>query len=217
VPALDWLAEHERGFRARGGGDELAVLGYSNWDRRLKLTRFLRYLNEEGLQFGYSLIDQPEQVPFNFFYTSNVSLARQRLLDEPFDEEFPYAAWEDIEAAYRLTRRGLRLVYQPSASVAHHHPTDFARFCRRQERAGYCAVVVWQRHPELGSFVGVGPDGPPPLPPRSLQWLREALVRTLQPFPLSTPRLWYETLRFHYVQGLKRAWRERIVEPGGAR
>ena len=40
VPASDWLAEHERGFRVRGGGDELAVLGYTNWDPRLKLTLF---------------------------------------------------------------------------------------------------------------------------------------------------------------------------------
>ncbi len=217
VPATNWLAEHERGFRSRGAGDELAVLGYTDWDPRLRLTRFLRYLNEEGLQFGYALIDRPEEVPFNFFYTSNISLARQRLLDEPFDEEFPYAAWEDIEASYRMARRGLRLVYQPSAFVAHNHATDFSRFCSRQERAGYCAVVFWQRHPELGSSVGVGPNGPPPLPPRGRQRLREALVRALQPFPLSMPRLWYEALRFHYVRGMMRAWRERVVEPGGVR
>lgn len=128
---------------------------------------------------------------------TNLGFAAGNNREEPFDERFPYAAWEDIEASYRMTRRGLRLVYQPSATVAHNHPTDFDRFCLRQERTGYCAVVFWQRHPELGQFVGAGPDGPPPLPPRGRQRLREALVRALQPFPVSTPRLWYEALRFH--------------------
>src|SRR5690606_27938976 len=120
---------------------------------------------EQGLQFGYALIDRPGDVPFNFFYTSNVSLARDRMLAAPFDEAFPYPAWEDIEAAYRLQRAGMRLVYAPQARTAHDHPTTFDRFATRQERAGYCGVVFALRHPELAGFVGVGPDGPPELPP----------------------------------------------------
>lgn len=217
VPVEEWLAGHDQGWRAYGGGDEIAVLGYTSWHPRMRTTAFLRYLNEEGLQFGYSLIDRPDDVPFNFFYTSNISLSRARLLADPFDVRFPYAAWEDIEAALRMTRAGLRIVYRPEARVLHDHPTDYDRFAARQERAGYCAVVFWQLHPELGSFVGVGPGGPPSLPSAARQRLREALVRSLQPFPLRMPRIWYEALRFHYVRGLERAWRERVLAAGGAR
>jgi hypothetical protein len=188
------------------------VIGYTAWHPRMRLTPFLRYINEHGLQFGYALIDDPEQVPFNFFYTSNVSLPRQLLVAEPFDLGFPYAAWEDIELSYRLHRRGLSMVYEPQARVAHLHPTDFDRFTGRQQKAGESAVVFFRLHPELGPFLGLSAEGPPPLPPRPRQRLREAVVRALQSLPVHTPKLWDEALRHHYIQGLWRGW---LRQPGG--
>lgn len=208
VPRADWLREHRRAHRERGDG-RIAVIGYTGWHPRMRRTRFLDYINEHGLQFGYALIDDREQVPFNFFYTSNLSLPRQFLLEEPFDEKFPYPAWEDIECSYRLARRGMRLVYEPAARVDHFHPTDLARFASRQEKAGYSAVVFHQRHPDLGPFLGLGPGGPPPLLPERAQRRREILARALQFLPVTLPRLWQETLRYHYIQGLHRGWRDR--------
>ena len=150
-------------------------------------------------------------MPFNFFYTSNVSLPRQLLLAEPFALGFPYPAWEDIELSYRLTRPepGMRMIYAPEATVAHDHPTSLGRFFERQEKAGYSAVVFYLLHEELGSFLGLGHDGPPPLPSRRRQRLREWLARTLQQLPIRTPRLWENVLRYHYVRGLHRGWRDR--------
>jgi glycosyltransferase involved in cell wall biosynthesis len=206
VPAVGWLAAHRAAHRRRGDPPNLAVLGCTGWHRRIRLNPFLRYINEHGLQFGYALIRDPEDVPFNFFYTSNLSLSRELLLAEPFDLRFPYAAWEDIEVAYRLKRRGLHLVYEPAASVAHDHPTDLARFAERQEKAGYCAVVFYRLHPELGPFLGIGPGGPPPLPPSGPHRLRSRLVRALQKWPVALPLVWEEVLRYHYIQGLHRAW-----------
>jgi len=209
VPSPGWLAAHHRAYRARDGTGALAVIGYTGWHPRLRLTPFLRYINEYGLQFGYALIEDPENVPFNFFYTSNVSVDRQLLLAEPFDLRFPYAAWEDIELSYRLQKRGLRLVYEPRATVAHDHPTDLQRFAARQEKAGYSAVVFHRLHPELGPFLGIGDAGPPPLPPGRRQRWREGLARVLQHAPISLPRLWEEVLRFHYIRGLHRGWCDR--------
>ena len=216
VPEPGWLAAHDRAWRQRGAAPELAVIGYTTWHPRIPASRFLRFLNEEGLQFGFSLIVDPEAVPFQFFYTSNLSVAREQLLREPFDERFPYPAWEDIENGYRLCRRGLRIVYEPRARVLHDHPTDFRRFALRQERAGYCAVVFWQRHPELGPFLGLSPAGPPPLAGARARRLRDGLVRALQSVPLVSRALWSAALRDHYVTGLHRGWRERVSTPGGA-
>ncbi|HEV7667835.1 MAG TPA: glycosyltransferase family 2 protein [Thermoanaerobaculia bacterium] len=208
VPAPGWLAAHRDAHR-RGGDDPLqAVIGYTGWHSRMRLNPFLRYINEHGLQFGYALIREPEDVPFNFFYTSNLSLARDLLRAEPFDLRFPYPAWEDIEVAYRMKKQGLRLSYENRARVAHDHPTDLARFAVRQEKAGYCAVVFYRLHPELGAFLGVAPEGPPPVPPEARQRRLEKLVRALQNWPLSLPKAWEEVLRFHYVKGLHRAWRQ---------
>lgn len=213
VPAPGWLAAHAEAHASRGAGQDLAVIGYTRWHPRVRVNPFLDYINEHGLQFGYALIGDRENVPFNFFYTSNLSLSRARLAAAPFDETFPYAAWEDIELAYRLSQspEGLRLVYERRAVVAHDHPTRFERFCTRQEKAGYSAVVFHRLHPELGDFLGVGPGGPPGLPSTGRQRLREGLARALQFLPVRTPRLWENALRYHYIAGLNRAWRERAA------
>lgn len=206
VPDGGWLAAHREAHRRHGDSPHVAVIGYTGWHKRMRLNPFLRYINEHGLQFGYALIQDPEDVPFNFFYTSNLSLHRDPLLAEPFDLRFPYPAWEDIEVSYRLKKRGLRLLYEKSATVAHDHPTDLARFASRQEKAGYCAVVFYRLHPELGPFLGLGPEGPPPMPPEGPQRWRESLVRSLQNLPISVPKLWEEVLRYHYIRGLHRGW-----------
>ncbi len=215
VPALGWLAAHREAHRRQGDDPLHAVIGYTGWHSRMRLNPFLRYINEHGLQFGYALIRDREEVPFNFFYTSNLSLARELLRAEPFDLRFPYPAWEDIEVAYRMKKKGLRLTYESRAVVAHDHPTDLARFAVRQEKAGYCGVVFYSLHPELGSFLGVGPDGPPPVPsPIRQRWL-ERLVRALQNWPVSLPKVWEEVLRFHYIMGLHRAWRHSVGSAQG--
>lgn len=216
VPSEGWLAVHGTAADSSEDAEGLAVLGYTGWHPRMRLNPFLRYINDYGLQFGYALIDDPEDVPFNFFYTSNISLPRRMLLEDPFDLAFPYAAWEDIELSYRLKKKGLRMVYRPEARVAHDHPTSLERFCQRQEKAGYSGVVFYLLHPELGSFVGVGPGGPPAAPSRRRQRWKERLARTLQRTPLRTPKLWEDVLRFYYIQGLHRGWRDRVKEPGGA-
>ena len=155
VPEPPLLSVHARAHRERGS-DHVAVLGYTTWPEERRVTPFLHHINEYGLQFGYGLIEDPESVPFNFFYTSNISLER-RWMEEAdlFDTTFPHAAWEDIEIAYRLTRRGLRIVYRPEAVARHHHDISFASFRRRQISSGESAAVFYQKHPELADFLGV--------------------------------------------------------------
>ena len=219
VPSPGWLrAHHQRRCAPADDRRPVAVIGYTAWHPRARLTPFLRYINEYGLQFGYALIEDPDDVPFQFLYTSNLSLERSTLLAEPFDETFPYPAWEDTELSYRLKeRRGLRLVYCAEARAEHDHPTDLRRFGVRQAKAGYCAVVFYRRHPELGAFLGLGPDGPPPRPPRWRHFGRELLARALQYTSFERPALWEEVLRYHYITGLQRGWREGAGLDGGER
>ena len=165
---------------------------------------------ESDVQFGYSIIEDSDDVPFNFFYTSNLSLSRRRLLEEPFDTGFPYPAWEDIEASYRLFRRGLRLVFEREAVALHHHPTSLGRFFDRQEKAGYSAVVFYQRHPELGPFLGLAASGPPEAPALLPQRLREWVAQALQFLPVRPAGLWESALRFHYIRGLRRGWQDHL-------
>jgi glycosyltransferase involved in cell wall biosynthesis len=155
VPEPALLAVHAESHRA-AGGETVAVLGYTTWPVERRVTPFLHHINEYGLQFGYGLIEDPESVPFNFFYTSNISLPRRLLEDAGhFDTTFPHAAWEDIELAYRLSKKGMKILYRPGAVARHHHDITFASFRHRQEKSGEAAAIFFEKHPELGGFLGV--------------------------------------------------------------
>lgn len=228
VPAPGWLAAHHRAQQddlarsIRAGGGCVGVIGRTDWHSRMRRTPFLDYINEHGLQFGFALIEDEDDVPFNFFYTSNLSIDREAMAAEPFDPAFPFAAWEDVEAGYRLAARGLRLLYRPEARVAHDHPTDLRRFAKRQYRAGYSAVVFFRRHEQLGPFLGFENGAPPPaggVRARAMQRLGEGLARTLQGLrlPVRTPRLWERTMRYHYLEGLRNGWSDGVgLDRGGA-
>jgi len=162
VPEPPLLSIHGR-THAERRAYPVAVLGYTTWPRGLRVSPFLHHINEYGLQFGYGLIRDSEAVPFNFFYTSNVSLPRELLLEVGlFDTSFPHAAWEDIEVAYRLMQRGMRMLYRASAVARHHHEITFASFRRRQEKAGEAAAIFYRKHPELGDFLAVPLARQPP-------------------------------------------------------
>lgn len=155
VPEPPLLSVHARAQEEATAGP-IAVLGYTTWPRERRVSPFLHHINEYGLQFGYRLIEDRESVPFNFFYTSNISIPRALLMEANlFDTSFPGAAWEDIEMAYRLTRQGLRIVYRPEAVARHHHDISFESFRNRQRRSGESAAVFYRKHPELGDFLGV--------------------------------------------------------------
>jgi len=140
---LDW---HERQPE-----DNVAVLGHIAWARGIRITPFLRWL-ERGAQFGYPLIQDHTDVPYRFFYSSNISLKRGFLLKHDlFDEDFRHAAFEDFELGYRLSKAGLRIMYDPKAVAYHDHVMDQKGFARRSRRAGEALRVVHRKHPELGS------------------------------------------------------------------
>jgi glycosyltransferase involved in cell wall biosynthesis len=205
VPEPGLLSVHGR-THAEPRPYPVAVLGYTTWPLDLKVSPFLHHINEYGLQFGYGLIEDPEAVPFNFFYTSNVSLPRELLVEAGlFDTSFPHAAWEDIEVAYRLMQRGMRMLYRPAAVARHHHDITFSSFRRRQEKAGEAAAIFYEKHPELGDFLAVAqartlPDRVPALQRLLPFWARLAERRELPGGRMAVDRV----LRDDYLRGLKR-------------
>ncbi len=216
VPEPGLLAAHARAH-AEPRAHPVAVLGYTTWPSDRRVSPFLHHINEYGLQFGYGLIENPESVPFNFFYTSNISLPRSLLRDAGlFDTTFPHAAWEDIEIAYRMMRMGMKIVYRPEAVARHYHDITFESFRRRQEKAGEAAAIFFEKHPELGDFLAV---------PQALQFKEEGRVRRgLLSRWASLCERWEipggrraldRVLQRDYLRGLSRALRRRGM-PGAA-
>jgi glycosyltransferase involved in cell wall biosynthesis len=204
VPEPEFLAEHARVHRTSGDDPLVAALGYTGWPREERVTAFMDYINDYGLQFGYKLIQDGETVPFNFFYTSNISIDRELLAAHPFDTTFPSAAWEDIELAYRLDALGLKIRYTARAVTRHHHPMSVDSFARRQYTVGKSGAIFFEKHPELGHFLGVYELRERTLASeRHLSWLRRR-ARLGEKFrPLARARVFETLMREHYLRGLR--------------
>jgi glycosyltransferase involved in cell wall biosynthesis len=204
VPEPGFLAQHARSHGDAGDDPHLACLGYTGWPAGERVTAFMDYINDFGLQFGYKLIRDGEIVPFNFFYTSNISIDRQLLGLEPFDTTFPAAAWEDIELAFRLDALGLKIRYNAQAVTRHYHPMTVDSFARRQYTVGRSGAIFYRKHPELAGFLGVHELETRTLAnDRHLAHLRRR-ARLGERFRLLATNRVFETLmREHYLRGLR--------------
>jgi glycosyltransferase involved in cell wall biosynthesis len=213
VPEPRFLAEHARTHRESASDPLTACLGHTGWPVGQRVTSFMDYINDYGLQFGYKLIADGEIAPFNFFYTSNISIERQLLRDHPFDTSFPSAAWEDIELAYRLDALGLKIHYNARAVTRHYHPMSVDSFARRQYTVGKSGAIFFRKHPELGHFLGVHElETRTPAGEDEMARLRRR-ARMGERFRLLARPAVFETLmREHYLRGL----RDGLAEQGSS-
>ena len=117
---------------------QVAGLGLTRWsDVGQRVTAFMRWLDESGVQFAYNDLLRGAAPDWRYFYTSNLSLKTQFLRENPFDESFKKAAVEDLELGYRLEQQGgLEIVFIPDALAHHLHPTSFRQACRRMFNVG---------------------------------------------------------------------------------
>jgi hypothetical protein len=152
LPDKRLVEEHLRSHAQAG---DVGVVGMVSWHPEVEVTPFMAFL-ESGPQFGFGKIADPEDVSIWHFYTANCSVQRHWIEQAGgFDEEFKHAAFEDMELAYRMKRRGLRIVYRPQAKTYHHHATSFEQHLARQRLTGKSAALFYHKHPELKLELGI--------------------------------------------------------------
>lgn len=163
IPCRELVAEHLAAHSRLGAeSSRLAVVGFTDWRRsEMQVTPALEMANREGHQFGFAHMQPEREVPFTCFYTSNISLPRALLGDEPFDPEFSAYGWEDIELGYRLSLAGLKLVYHPAAAAEHLHPMTLVDLFARQRLVGRGLCTLRKLHPELARTPLLSPAEPP--------------------------------------------------------
>jgi GT2 family glycosyltransferase len=208
IIATETLVEQHLQFHNQHSPDSrCAVLGYIRWAPELKVTRFMHWIGEMGWQFGFSLINDPMDLPFNYFYTSNISLPRARFLEcGGFDEDFREYGWEDIELSCRLKDRGLKIIYNREALAYHDHPTTLASFCQRQTKVGYSALCFYKKHPEMEKFLSIHW-----IPNYSLK--KRLALKVIRLFSewsehmdfIDATKYYQDLMSYYYFQGLKRA------------
>lgn len=131
------LLEQHAAWHRRLPDERVAVLGMTTWAPDKPVTAFMRWLENGGPQYRFGSITDKDNVFYGHFYTSNVSAKRSFLLAAGlFDEDFPYASHEDTELAYRMSRMGMRLVYNEHAVGYHDHYTTLDSALRRMEKVG---------------------------------------------------------------------------------
>lgn len=131
---------------------EISVVGVglTVWEeKQQRITPFMRWLDTHGMQFDYGKLLAGAKPGWQHFYTSNLSFKTELLRQFPFDEAFPYAAMEDIEAACRIEANlGLDMVFLPDALASHLHPMTFRSACRRMEKIGESTAYFHTLWPE---------------------------------------------------------------------
>lgn len=152
VPDRHFLREHLDGHR-RFPQLESALVGLTLWHPELRVTPFMEIITgKNGQQFDYTGLRHNHKVSPNRFFTSNVSLKRAFLIEEEALFCTYYAAYEDIELAFRLHQRGMVLRYIETAKGYHYHPTSFRTFVERQRKVGRMLTLFSIQRPDFDPY-----------------------------------------------------------------
>lgn len=190
IPDSSLLVEHCR-IHDEYVADEVGVLGFCTWAKDSDITPFMTWLENGGPYFSYSGI-KGEWATWRQLWTCNVSFKRDFLIEcGLFDEEFPFAAWEDIELGYRMHSRGLRLYYNRKAMVWHDHDTTVESVITKMKSNGAAAVIMGRKIAEKSVL--------PPLA-RALPSLILRLLDTLVFMPWLVTAMKREAIRSEKVK-----------------
>lgn len=114
-----------------------------------------RLTRETSLLFFYSEMDdrEPERDwGFRHAWTLNLSLPRE--ICDPFDARMRYAMFDDLEWAYRVTRRtGAPVVFRPDAGVVHHHRYEPQGLLAREALLGHQALALRRINPACAAAI----------------------------------------------------------------
>lgn len=150
IASRDLLKEHLDFLEAH---ENIAVLGYTDWARAIKVSRFMEFLMDRGHQFNYLGVKDGQPCAWGLFFTSNVSLGKRWLENELFDENLPYPIWEDSELGYRLCKKGLKIIFNGNARAFHNHIITEEGFYNKIRQSGMSRVYFYSKHPELKTFL----------------------------------------------------------------
>jgi glycosyltransferase involved in cell wall biosynthesis len=210
VPSVDLVKEHIS-FRFQHDPDDIAaVVGYSPWHPAIKMTPFLEFAHDEGWQANFSKIDNPCDIDIFRAYITNISYPRKFLEagGELFDNDLSYY-WIDSEFAYRLTKRGLKIMFNKDALAYHLDRRSFFSFWRRMDGVGYFSVMYFRKHRELRTPLNIDVANEYP-------WWRKIRALFLLPIGVLLDKfssrrhkwVWDEVLWYSCARGVRRYFKE---------
>ena len=218
VPRPEWVAAHLSVHRSEPAA-EVVALGRSVWHPDVPRDRLHRWLEWSCALFEYRMLDEQGErdVGWSRFYSSNVSLKRDFFLAaDGFDPDF-FFDYEDLDMAWRMNERGVRVLYEPRAVAEHRHAYDWDAVRGRYESRGAAERLMASKHDWFEPWFRGQMEQAQREPPASRLW---TLVVDLTPArPGRVRRAVERRANRHYLQRLAphflRAWER--AEPGSPR
>ncbi len=190
-PRAGTLREH-----AAPPARDVGIQGHIAWDPEVPVSGVMSFLAPEGPQFYFKGLRHGRPIPFTAVLASNLSAPASWFREDPFDERFRDAAFEDTELAFRWRQKKRVVLYSESAVCLHTHVyTTLDPFLARQRRAGRAVRYAVRRHPAL-FFRTVAQ----PLAVGAVFALRHAALRALGRAPERSS--WDLRVRWAFLRGL---------------
>ncbi len=194
VPVPELVARH-LDTHNRHPEPEAAVLGHVDLHPDVENNRLNRWMDWSGTQFDYHNITGVD-AGFGRFYSCNVSLKRGFFVGAGgFDEDFVYY-YEDLDCGWRLSRKGLRLLYEPAAVAHHLHALNWPGIVSRFQGVARGERLMSSKHAWFEPFFARRVQGALRRPPTSRLWPRvvDQIPSALTPLRRAAERkanLWY--------------------------
>jgi GT2 family glycosyltransferase len=144
------IAEHIAMHR-RWPAPEHAVLGYTKLSPQLSTDPFMHFISEVGCYlFSYGSLSHGDVLDYSFFWGGRTSCKRSFLVRHGvFNPRFTFGC-EDIELGFRLSRHGLRVIYNRLAVSTMIRGISLDDFCERLRRQGRSNAVFGRLHEDAG-------------------------------------------------------------------
>ena len=129
--------------------ENVAVLGYTTWAPSLQVNEVMNYVTDIGhFLFSYGDLKDGQELDFDYFWGGRSSCKRSLLVKHGvFNQQFRFGS-EDIELGYRLSKLGLKVIFNRRAVQYMNRPVDYDEFCRRCEKQGLSQFPFSQTHSE---------------------------------------------------------------------
>jgi GT2 family glycosyltransferase len=145
IPDRDLILNHWK-FHQRNPGKECAALGELFLPPDAKNDPMSVFHS-----FPYDEVRRKDRLGYLFFWTCNLSLKREFMLEHGlFDEDPSLHPLEDMECGYRLFAHGLRLEFLPEARGAHVHKMNAAGVPQKGQRTGRAQFALSCKVSDVG-------------------------------------------------------------------
>ena len=139
VPMPNWLDAMLRPFQ---DPQVVGAKGVYRTHQKSVIARFVQIEYEDRYRLMASLDS------IDFIDTYSAAFRRDRFLEmNGYDTSFPVACAEDIELSYRMSARGWKMKFVPTAVVYHTHPDTLSRYLKKKYKFAFWRVLAVRKNP----------------------------------------------------------------------